>query len=335
MSKEFAKNNINWAIVGTGYIANRFAQGMAVAEQAKLYAVCSRNLNTAAAFASKYQAEKTYDDFARLLADPNIDIIYLAVPNKQHFALIKKALDAGVAVLSEKPMVDNQEQFSQVLELARAKDVFLMEGMWSRFFPAMKQAKSWLDQGLIGEPVSLMADFSYDLDPDKDQPWKAGIQNHAGSLRDVGIYSLAFADLVFPYYPDHISAAVSIQNQVDQRMQLFFDYGDGRSAYLCSGFTHHGYSEAVIVGTKGKITVGPEFWHPTTARLYQGLELKDEFSELYPTTGFQFEIEAVQNCLRCRLPEPSEYTIASSFRVSHLIEDLRKDRGIFYPSDFV
>ena len=130
-----------WAIVGTGYIANQFASGMQVVEDAQLKAVVSRKKESGKTFAERYGGAAVYTDLEEMLEKEEIDIVYLGIPNDCHYSYIMKVLDHGVPVLSEKPMVDNMRQLEEVLTKARKKDLFLMEGMWTRCFPAVKTAK--------------------------------------------------------------------------------------------------------------------------------------------------------------------------------------------------
>lgn len=126
-----------WAIIGTGYIANQFASGMRAVEDAILEAVVSRSENSGKKFAQKYGCEKVYTDLKTMLDTEKIDIVYLAIPNSCHFEYIMEILERGIPVLSEKPMVDNGKQLTQVLNKAKEKNTFLMEGMWTRCFPAV------------------------------------------------------------------------------------------------------------------------------------------------------------------------------------------------------
>ena len=126
-----------WAIVGTGYIANQFAEGMREVEDAAIAAVVSRSAESGERYARAHHAAAVYTDFDEMLEREEIDAVYLAIPNDCHYAYIMKALEKGVPVLSEKPMVDNARQLEAVLQKAEEKGVFLMEGMWTRCFPAV------------------------------------------------------------------------------------------------------------------------------------------------------------------------------------------------------
>ena len=142
-------NETRWAIVGTGYIANEFAKGMQEAAAAELVAVVSRSEENGKTFAQRYGCNTVYTELAEMLQNARPDIVYIAIPNDCHFSYIMTVLEAGIPVLSEKPMVDNRRQLDAVLAKAREKDVFLMEGMWTRCFPAVRQARSWIAEGKI------------------------------------------------------------------------------------------------------------------------------------------------------------------------------------------
>ncbi|MBR1820696.1 MAG: Gfo/Idh/MocA family oxidoreductase [Clostridia bacterium] len=324
---------IRWAVMGTGYIANRFAQGMAEVADAALVAVVSRDADRGRAFAERYGAEAVYTDLAEMLAAVKPDALYVATPNDCHYAAIVAALNAGVNVLSEKPMVDNRRQLDRVVALAKEKDLFLMEGMWTRCFPAVRQARAWLSEGRIGRPLTVRAFFEMHADLDNWQWWKAGLAHAGGALRDVGIYSIAMADMVFPMPPARALSTMHSNGEVDQSFRLLLDYGEGQVALVGGAFNQDSGWEVEIVGEKGSIHIGPEFWDPTTAtlRTYDGTA--ERFEEPYPATGFQFEIRAVQDCLRRGLKQCPDYTWDDMTRVSDIIEAARKEWGIVYPAD--
>ncbi len=322
-----------WAVVGTGYIANEFACGMQQEKDAVLEAVVSRNEETGKAFAEKYGCKKVYTDLKRMLDREKIDIVYLAIPNACHYAYIMDILEAGVPLLSEKPMVDNQKQLDAVLAKAKEKGLFLMEGMWTRCFPAVIQSRKWIEEGRIGTPLTVRAGFDIKPDIDDWQPWKAGIRYAAGSLRDVGIYSLAVAYMVFPEGPEKVFSNMKSNGEVDESFQMLLAYPEGRSALLSGAFNQAGGSAAEIVGEKGRIVIGPEFWHPTTATLIQNDGVEEKAEEVYPATGFQYEIREVQKCLAEGKMQCPHFTWEESEKIGALIEKTRKEWGIFYDSD--
>ena len=327
------ERNIRWAIMGTGYIANRFAQGMGQVEDATLCAVVSRGEASGRAFAEKYGGEAVFTDLQAMLDAAKPDILYIATPNDCHYAAILTALNAGVNVLSEKPMVDNRRQLDEVLALAKEKDLFLMEGMWTRCFPAVRQARKWIAEGRIGKPLTVRAFFEMHADPDDWQWWKAGIEHAGGALRDVGIYAIAMADMVFPRMPEKLYSAMESNGEVDVSFHMLADYGQGQHAFLGGAFNQDGNTEVEISGEKGRIRIGPEFWDPTTATLMLNDGTAERAEEPYPATGFQYEIEAVQDCLRQGLKQCPHYGWEDSIRITDQIEAARKAWGIVYRAD--
>lgn len=324
---------IKWAIVGTGYIANEFAKGMQVVEDAVLAAVVSRNAESGKTFAERYQCEKVYTDFKMMLKEETIDVVYIAVPNDCHYSYIMSALESGVSVLSEKPMVDNCWQLDDVLKKAKEKSLFLMEGMWTRCFPAVEEARNWIEKGRIGKPLSVYAFFDIKPNIDDWQPWKGGLKNAGGALRDVGIYSLAMAYMVFPGKIQNVYSTMKSNGEVDESFRMLLEYGEGETAVVGGSFNQISTSEVEIIGEKGRIKIGPEFWHPTTAMLILNDGTTEKYMETYPATGFQFEIQEVQSCIRNGAVESAKYTWEETIKISELIEKTRKDWGIFYRSD--
>lgn len=324
---------IRWAIVGTGYIANRFAQGLGEVHDAMLAAVVSRDEARGRAFVEKYDGEAVYTDLNAMLAEIRPDVLYVATPNDCHYAAILAALNAGVNVLSEKPMVDNRRQLDEVISLAKEKGLFLMEGMWTRCFPAVRQAREWIADGRIGRPVTVRAFFEMHADPNDWQWWKAGLKHAGGALRDVGIYSIAMADMVFPRMPEKMFTAMDSNGEVDKAFHMLLDYGEGRHAFLGGAFNQDADTTVEISGEAGRIRIGPQFWDPTTATLILNDGTVGSFEAAYPATGFQFEIRAVQECLRKGLVECPDYPWADMGRVTDIIEAARREQGIVYPAD--
>lgn len=327
------KDTIRWAIVGTGYIANRFAQGMGEVDDAALCAVVSRDEARGRAFAEKYGGRTVYTDLGEMLEREKPDALYVATPNARHFEAIVAALNAGVNVLSEKPMVDNRRQLDAVIALAREKGLFLMEGMWTRCFPAVRQARAWIREGRIGRPLTVRAFFEMHADPSDWQWWKAGLEQAGGALRDVGIYSVAMADLAFPRMPEKAFTAMASNGEVDKAFHMLLDYGEGQHAFLGGAFDQDADTWVEISGEKGRIRLGPQFWDPTTAVLAACDGRTETFEEPFPATGFQFEIRAVQECLRKGLTQCPDYTWDDMTRVSDIIEAARKEQGIRYGAD--
>ncbi|MGI6299118.1 MAG: Gfo/Idh/MocA family protein [Saccharofermentanales bacterium] len=333
-------DKIKWGIVSTGMIASRFAESMRLVPDAEKTAVVSRKLERATEFAKKYGFRESYDDFTTMLNQAKPDIVYVAVPNDLHFEYVMQALEAGVHVLCEKPMADNLPQLQLMYNKAKEKNLFLMEGMWSRCFPAIRTVREWIRKGEIGRVLHVRAFF--DIKPDRNnwQPWKAGIKHAAGAIRDVGIYSLAMAFIGFPEYPANVFSSHLMNGEVDEHSSLLLTYADGGSCQLSASFDRVSDHSAEIVGETGRIHIGPHFWKPSKAVLIsepsEGLptdKSKYQFEEPYPEFGFQYEIARVQECLREGLLECPDFTRRESEDICRLIDQLRQEWGIVYASD--
>ena len=240
---------MKWGIIGTGYIAGQFAAGMKVVENAEIVGVVSRHPETSgAAFARKFSGGKVYTDFRQMVADAKPEIIYIATPNDCHYEAIMETLEAGMPVLSEKPIVDTIWQLEKVLNKAAEKNLFIMEGMWTRCFPAVRKVREWLLSGRIGDPLTVRAAFDIKPAASEWQTWKGGIAHSGGSLRDVGIYSLAMAKLVFPQKPEKIAASMHFNGEVDDASRLMLTYQEGKTAFVCGAFNQVSDPEVEIVG---------------------------------------------------------------------------------------
>ena len=321
-----------WAVVGTGYIANEFARGMREVEDAEIAAVVSRSAEHGEKYASAHGGA-VYTDLGEMLNRERIDAVYVATPNDCHYAAIMAALEKGVPVLSEKPMADNGWQLERILKKAEEKGVFLMEGMWTRCFPAVIRARKWMAEGRIGTPLTARAFFDIQPVVEEWQPWKGGIAHAGGALRDVGIYSLAMARMVFPENPRQVYTNMKSNGEVDESFQMLLCYAGGRSAMLSGSFNQICDASVEIVGSEGRIVIGPEFWHPTTAKLTRNDGAEETFELAYPETGFQYEIREVQECVRGGKLECPHFTHTDTREIAELIETTRKGWGIVYASD--
>ncbi|HOQ90164.1 MAG TPA: Gfo/Idh/MocA family oxidoreductase, partial [Candidatus Hydrogenedentes bacterium] len=164
-----ACRTVHWGIVGTGAIARAFAEGLRQARGAVLWAVGSRSAEKARRFAETFGARRAYGSYAELAADPDVDVLYIATPHALHMEHTLMGLDAGKAVLCEKPFALNAVQADQMVRRARERKLFLMEAMWTRFLPAVRTARDWLRAGRIGALRMAQADFGFRADPE-DEP---------------------------------------------------------------------------------------------------------------------------------------------------------------------
>ena len=333
-------DSLKWGILGTGYIANNFADCMTLVPEAIPAAVTGTSIEKAKGFAEKHGFAMCFDNFDKMLEESDIDIVYVAVQNNLHLEFVLKALGAGKHVLCEKPIADNLGQLNKMIGKAREKGLFLMEGMWTRCFPAVRKAKEWIDEGRIGQIRSVRADFGLKAVPGW-QAWKAKAEFSGGAIRDVGIYALAMAFLGYNgESPKEIISTYMLKYGADYHSEILLKYDDSRTAFLTGSFNMVTDHHAIFYGDNGVITLGPKMWSPIYARLYlydQGDEFSriesDVFTDDYISGGMQYEISHVIDCISNGKKESNLFPLSESIEIMKVIDSLRKEWGVRYSSD--
>ena len=280
---------IKWGIVGPGVIARQFAHDFQFCEYAELIGVASRNLDRAKSFSKEFEVPRVYGSYHDLYEDPEIDAIYVATPHNFHFQNSKDAIRFGKAVLCEKPLTVNPTECRDLIKVARDENMYLMEGMWTYFLPAINQALSWVDQGRLGEIRHVKADFGYPVPYDPESrmynPKLAG-----GSLLDMGVYTVAMAWLFFKDDPKQMNVVSRKSPEgVDVDVSMTFDYGDALAS-LVSSFRVKLHNYAFVIGTNGYIMI-PDFWRANECFLYEGDTVVDHFNDDRKGYGFNFETD--------------------------------------------
>jgi len=250
---------VKWGVLGLGKIAKKFVSDLAMVSNAELHAVASRSVDKAKAFAQEFNAKNTYGSYQELFNDKDVQVIYIATPHQNHSELSIQAMQHGKHVLCEKPLGVNAKQVKAMIAASVKNDVFLMEGLWSRFNPTIKKIKELIAKGEIGDLRYLYANFAfYALDRDKNgrllNPELAG-----GSLLDIGIYPIFLAYL-FLGKPDAIMATSNFyETGAEIQTSMIFSYANAQ-AMLNSGLSSNSDSIAEFSGSKGSILV-PKRWH--------------------------------------------------------------------------
>lgn len=330
---------VKWGIVGTGNISTQFAQGLQFVDHAQIAAVASRSFEGAKAFAQKFDIPKYYSSYEDMAKDKELEIIYIGTPHPQHYENVMLFLEAGFAVVCEKPLGVNAAQTEKMIAKAREKNVFFLEGMWTRFFPAFKQAVEWVHSGRIGQPKLIQAVFGYDDSGDKKQ-WRFQHDMAGGALLDVGIYPLAMTFAMFGSDPAKVSTAACIENGVDEYNTFTFEYSDGRIAVLSDGIGIKLDNSVFIGGTKGSVLLGEGWWHPDRVEFAPwgdadtGISQdRDVFHQPYPSSGFQYEAEAVQRYFLDGRKEAPEMPLDETLKIARMLDTIRKKWPLLYRED--
>lgn len=330
---------VKWGIVGTGRISKEFAQGLQLVEHAEIAAVASRSIDTAKAFAHTFGVPRAYGSYEEMAKDADLDIIYIGTPHPQHLENVLLFLEAGFAVICEKPLGVNAAQTERMIAKAREKNVFFMEGMWTRFFPAFQIAQEWVRSGRIGQPKMIHAVFGYDDSANKQQ-WRFRHDMAGGALLDVGIYPLAMTFAMFGSDPVDVKTSACVENGVDEYNTFTFTYADGRIAVLSSGIALKMENHVQINGTEGSVQLGEGWWHPDRAVFAPNGDAdagishdRDAFSQPYPATGFQYEAAAVQQHFLNGLKEAPEMPLDETLKIAQMMDRIRKEWKLVYKED--
>lgn len=244
-----------WGIVGTGGIARQFRDDLRHIPDARLSAVCSRSMASAKAFANDARIA-TYTDFNAFLADQSIDAVYLATPNHLHASQALRVIAAKRPVLVEKPVATTSADAEAIFTAAGRQGVFAMEALWSRFLPAVQEAKRLIDAGTIGKPLSVQAELSYRRDPVGDDRFFD--PNGGGAALDLGVYPLSLTMLLFGA-PERVAGRWwRGPGGVDMRTEFDLTYG-GVQARLACGFDRDGDNVLTISGSEGALRLNRPF----------------------------------------------------------------------------
>lgn len=319
---------VRWAIIGLGKIAHKVAQDIQRVEQSELYAVASRSLTKAQSFGDQYGAKICVEGYEELLEIEGIDVVYIATPHVFHISLSKKFIENDIPVLCEKPLGIHCNEVEELIELARTRIIFLMEGVWTRFFPSFKKCLSIVESGVLGEVIAIKADFGFkskDAKEDRIFNKKLG----GGALLDVGLYPL-FLTLLLKGEPTTIQAkSIFTDTGVDSSTSIILSYDKCVADLFCSVVAETAV-EAELFCEFGKLKLHSRFHHSTKITWQKYGEEEQELNFPYEGNGYTYEIEEVNNCLLDNKKESELMTLEISQRLSNLMNKVMKAAGINY-----
>ncbi len=324
---------INWGILGAGYIADLFLADLQLVEQSCLYGIASRDVPRGEAMARKYGVQKVYSSYEAMLQDADIDVIYIATPHNLHEQHAVQCLKQGKHVLCEKPLTVNRMEAERVIACAKSESKLLMEAMWTPFLPAIQKAQEWLSGGVIGDLVSMQANFGFNAYAMTNSNLNHRLFNPAlagGSLLDIGIYVLTFAQLFAKSTLTEKQVLSSkAPSGVDDALCINLQYQNGVSAQLATSFKTDMTDEAVLYGTKGRIVI-PDFWQAKKTILYQG-GTEELFEDASEGKGYRFEADHLNELLLSGATESPVIPFRQSLEMLDLMDDIRQNIGLVYP----
>lgn len=318
-------------IIGTGWIAEKATITLGGLKECEAYAVGSRSQDTADAFAKKWNIPRAYGSYSALMADPDVDLVYVGTPHSHHFDVTREALLAGKPCLVEKAFMANARQTEEIINLAKERQVFLAEAIWTRYQPAVKMIRDLIAGGRIGEPRLLTATLGYSMGN------KARIMRPdlcGGALLDLGVYALNFARMFFP--ADIISidgTCVKSDTGMDLTNAMTLVLKDGMLCNLQSSAQCVGDNIGVIAGTEGNLIIdninnpqtitvnGPDRTYIETIRVPQQI------------TGYEYQFLACRQALIDGILEPREMPLDETLYIMQLMDGLRRKWDVRYPMD--
>lgn len=318
-------------IIGTGWIAEKAAITLNGLETCEAYAVGSRRKETAEAFAAKWNIAKAYGSYAELIADPDVDLVYIGTPHSHHYDVTREALLAGKPCLVEKAFMANARQTKEIIDLAHERGVFLAEAIWTRYQPAVGIVRKLIADGRIGEPRLITATLGYSMG---DKPRIMRPDLCGGALLDLGVYALNFVRMFTDSDIETIDGhCVKSATGMDLTNAITIILKDGILANVQSSAQCVGDNIGVIAGTEGNLIIdninnpqtitvnGPDRTYVETIRVPQQI------------TGYEYQFLACRQALIDGLKEPREMSHAETLYMMQLMDDLRRKWSVRYPMD--
>jgi predicted dehydrogenase len=319
--------SVRWGIAGPGRIAHLVAPDFAHVPNAELVAVGSRTRARAEAFAAQHGVARAHGSYAALVADPEVDVIYIATPHPQHHAIALAALDADKAVLVEKAFTATLAGTQEVVSRARERGVFAMEAMWTRFQPAVVRLRELVAAGAIGDLASVQVDLGIDraFDP-SDRLFAPELGG--GALLDLGVYVVSFAQMLLGA-PRTVAAVGGREpNGVEASASLLLGFDEGRSATLTTSLHAPLPGAARVFGTRGHLELPPRFHHPTRLVLHdEGRE--PQASDLPPIgAGYAHELIEVTEAVLAGRTESAVMPLDDTLAVMAVLDEAAAQLGV-------
>lgn len=340
---------LGWGFIGAGKIATDFATVLHLIPEARRVAVAASEGERAKEFAKKYGFERSYDTYQALVEDKDVDIVYCNRTHNFHYDDVKLALLHNKHVLCEKPFTLNTRQLKELIDLARAKNLFMMEAMWTRCFPATRRVLELVHGGALWDIHLVQAQLGMKMDWSKERLFNKDLGG--GSALDLADYPISWATMIYGKPPTRVSAMAEIQNEVDTQVSAVLDYGNGRQlATVAASFYANLPNEALVMGTKGWIRVCAPFHAPNKIVIH--IEGQDEVVEEFPLPdalaeigrddfefhwpnqqGMVYQAQHVHRCIKEKKKESPYMPLDESVLVMGILDKVREQIGVIYDAD--
>lgn len=318
-------------IIGAGWIAEKAAITLNGLTECECYAIASRSLEKADAFANQWNVTRAYGSYAELLADPNVDLVYVATPHSHHYDVTRQALLADKPCLVEKAFMANYRQSKEIVDLAHERKIFLAEAIWTRYQPVVKIVRDLINSGRIGTPRLVTATLGYSMGEKLRimQPDLCG-----GALLDLGVYALNFVRMFFP--TDIISmegTCIKSKTGMDLTNAMTLVLSDGMLCNLQSSAACVGDNIGVIAGTDGNLIIdninNPQKITVNT----HDRKFVEDIHVPKQLTGYEYQFLACRQALIDGLLEPREMPHQETLYIMELMDGFRQKWDVRYPMD--
>jgi predicted dehydrogenase len=326
-----AGRTLGWGIVGTGGIAAAVSADIARLPGASIVAVSSRTTTRAEEFARSLGADRGYDSVDALVADPRVDVVYVATPHAQHHDATRRALLVGKAVLCEKALTVTVADAEDLVALADSRRVFLMEAMWMRFNPLVQKARDLSADGAIGEIRSVSANLgfapTYDPAHRLFDPAAGG-----GALLDIGVYPVSLVHYLLGTPDSFVAHGSLAPNGVDFEESLLLRYSGGISGQVFSTLRATPAGDATIVGSAGRIMLEGPIYAPPRLTIVRG----DGEPEIHTATAdgssYLPQLREVQESVLAGRTESTTMPWSDSLAVLRILAGVLDQLGVHYPA---
>lgn len=323
--------NLRVGIIGAGWIAEKAAITLKNLEGASCYAIASRSLEKAQAFAEKWQVPCAYGSYSELIADENVDLVYVATPHSHHYDVTKEALENGKPCLVEKAFMANHRQAADIVRISRERKVFLAEAIWTRYQPAVQIVRQLISNGQIGTPRLITATLGYSMGnkPRIMRPDLCG-----GALLDLGVYAINFVRMFCDSPIEKMeSQCVKSETGMDLTNAISFTFANGMLANVQSSACCVGDNIGVIAGTEGNIIID-NINNPQRIRINKRdrVFVKD-INVPKQITGYEYQFIACKQALEEGLIEPPQMPLEETLYIMKMMDELRFKWGVRYPMD--
>lgn len=316
---------VRWGILATGSIARHFARDLALVADNPLAAVGSRRPDAARAFGEEFGAARTYGSYEELVADPDVDVVYVATPHSRHLEDVRLCLAAGKHVLCEKALTMNATDSAALVAEARDRGLFLAEAMWMRTNPNIRRVAEIAAAGSIGRVSQVRAELGFTAPTTNARLWDPALG--ASALLDVGIYPLTFAHLLLGGPVDIAAAGVLSDRGTDVNAGATLTYASGAVASIAWTQLATGDNRATVAGDAGLIEVPGRFHHPAGFSVTRGDE-REEIAEPVTGRGYAHEIQEVAACLRAGSTESTLLPLDETVAIQRQMDEILAQLGV-------